>query len=298
MAMDEQVGTLSAEPELALGQRLQQARKAAGLTQQALCQRANLSYSTLAKIERGAIKAPSIFTIQNIASVLGLTLDELAGISSVSAMPPQAGQPAMRSKNGIKFVYFDVNNCLIRFWQQAFSRIAEDTGISVDVVEATFWDYDDQACRGQLSPDDFNKVLAERLGVPEINWGKYFIEAIQPMPGMADLLSWVSQNYKVGLLTNMSGGLIDEMRAKQLVPAVDYSAIIWSAQVGTVKPEPAIYDIAAAKAGVSDNEILFIDDSQAFLNPAEQRGWRVLRFDNFDPETSIAKIRQFLELTD
>ena len=43
--------------EKGLGHRLQQARQAAGLTQQALCQKAGLSYSTLTKIERGAIKS-------------------------------------------------------------------------------------------------------------------------------------------------------------------------------------------------------------------------------------------------
>jgi transcriptional regulator with XRE-family HTH domain len=42
--------------EQALGKRLQDARRAAGLTQQELCQKADLSYSTLAKIERGAIR--------------------------------------------------------------------------------------------------------------------------------------------------------------------------------------------------------------------------------------------------
>ena len=57
-----------------LGKRLQTARQAAGMTQQVLCQRANLSYSTLTKIERGAIKSPSIFTIQSIANVLGVSL--------------------------------------------------------------------------------------------------------------------------------------------------------------------------------------------------------------------------------
>ena len=47
--------------EVGLGRRLQEARKKANFTQQELCQKAGLSYSTLAKIERGAIKSPSIF---------------------------------------------------------------------------------------------------------------------------------------------------------------------------------------------------------------------------------------------
>src|SRR5690349_6353262 len=103
--------------EKGLGQRLQAARRAAGLTQQTLCQKANISYSTLAKIERGAIKAPSIFTIQNLVLALGVSLDELLGISSAAGGAEST--PAGVSKNGIKFVYFDVNGCLIHFFQRA-----------------------------------------------------------------------------------------------------------------------------------------------------------------------------------
>src|SRR3984885_6127949 len=99
--------------EKGLGHRLQLARQAAGLTQQALCQKANLSYSTLAKIERGAIKAPSIFTIQNIASALGTTLDALIGELGPATPVPKT---RLRSKSGISFVYFDVNGCLVRFF--------------------------------------------------------------------------------------------------------------------------------------------------------------------------------------
>ena len=65
--------------EKGLGKRLQEARQAAGLTQQQLCQKANLSFSTLAKIERGAIKSPSIFTVRAIAEALNSTVDQLIG---------------------------------------------------------------------------------------------------------------------------------------------------------------------------------------------------------------------------
>ena len=89
--------------EVALGKRLQNARQKAGLTQQQLCQKSGMSYSTLAKIERGAIKSPSIFTIQSIAGVLGLSMDELIGVRAV--VPTITKQ---RSKSGVRFVYFDI----------------------------------------------------------------------------------------------------------------------------------------------------------------------------------------------
>src|SRR5688572_32352185 len=129
----------AAMDEADLGRRLQKARQTAGLTQQDLCHKARLSYSTLTKIERGAIKSPSIFTIQSIAGALGVGLDELMG------RPPimQNEGPKRRSKSGITFVYFDINGCLVRFFHRAFIRIGQDTGAPADIVETTFWHYND-----------------------------------------------------------------------------------------------------------------------------------------------------------
>lgn len=276
-------------PELALGKKLQNARQSAGLTQQLLCQRANLSYSTLAKIERGAIKSPSIFTIQSIAAALGTTLDTLLDI------PGRPGQAVRRqSKSGIRFVYFDVNGCLVRFFQKAFTQIAADNGLSADSVETAFWHYNDEVCRGNISIEEFGAALARRLSVPSIDWQNYYLEALDPMPGMTELITWASENFQVGLLTNIMPNVLDIMRATGLVPDIAYDAIVDSSVVGAVKPEAAIYDIAAEKAGVAEDQILFIDDSRPNLITAEKRGWHVLWFDDYEPAASIERIRSAL----
>src|SRR5258708_5653877 len=132
--------------EKGLGKRLQQARQAAGLTQQSLCQKAGLSYSTLAKIERGAIKAPSVFTIGQLAAVLGTSLDALVGTAYIPTTTSK-----IHSKSGISFAFFDINGCLVRFFHKAFTRLAEESGAPADVIETTFWHYNDAVCRGEMS---------------------------------------------------------------------------------------------------------------------------------------------------
>jgi transcriptional regulator with XRE-family HTH domain len=144
--------------EKGLGKRLQDARRAAGLTQQELCEKANLSYSTLAKIERGAIKSPSIFTIQNIAGALGTSLDELIGIPSPALAIPPLEAEKHQSKSGVKFVYFDINGCLVHFFQGAFVKLAADTSMPADAIETAFWHYNDEVCRGTINLDDFNRA--------------------------------------------------------------------------------------------------------------------------------------------
>ncbi len=279
--------------ERGLGKQLQSARQAAGLTQQGLCQRANLSFSTLTKIERGAIKSPSIFTVQAIATALNMSLDALMGNASLPAS--LASRNLKTTKSGVRFVYFDVNGVLIRFYQRAFARIAEENNVPSDVVETAFWHFNDTACRGELTSDDFNKVLAERIGIKELNWSEYYLEAAEKIHEMHDLVRWTADNYQIGLLTNIMPGLLEGLKKLDKVPAIQYDATIDSSELGTIKPEMAIYEAAELRANVKPSEILFIDDTKANLTAAESRGWHVLWFDYGRPEESVADIRKALE---
>lgn len=278
--------------EQGLGKRLQQARQAAGLTQQQLCHQANLSFSTLTKIERGAIRAPSIFTIQAIAGALGVGLDELVG----EAAGPK--RQLLKTKSGVTFVYFDMNGCLVNFYQQAFDKLAQDTGVRSDIVESAFWHYNDEVCRGTISLSDFNAKLAERLKVPSVNWQEYYMSTVSPIKPMQELLIWTIQHYKAGLLTNTMPGFVSQMRRNKQLPEVQFDAIVDSSAVGAIKPEPKVYEIAQQHAGCPAEEILLIDDSRANLMAAERLGWRVLWFDDSRPEESAQRAREALEPAD
>jgi FMN phosphatase YigB (HAD superfamily) len=276
--------------EKSLGLRLQQARQAAGLTQQELCQKASLAYSTLAKIERGAIKSPSIFTIQSIATTLGLSLDQLIGSTAKTSLPTKKV-----SKSGIRFVYFDINGCLVRFYNRAFTRLAHQTDLPIEKIETAFWHYNEAVCRGEMSVAEFNLALASRLGLKSLDWPKYYLEAVEPIKETQDLAVWALQYYGVGLLSNIMPGLIQQLQEVKKMPRLPYSCIIDSSEVKAVKPEAKIYDIAASKAGVEPSAILLVDDDRANLMAAERKGWRTLWFDDYRPAESVAHIRQTLE---
>jgi HAD superfamily hydrolase (TIGR01509 family) len=277
--------------ERTLGKKLQDARRKAGLTQQELCQKAGLSYSTLAKIERGAIKSPSVFTVAAIAQATGVTLEELLDIRPVQPTPEVTKK---RSINGVSFVYIDVNGVLVRFFHRAFSQIAGEAGVSADIIETLFWRHNDAACRGELSLKDFNNIFAGELGMPEFDWKKYYMASVDPMPHVGELVNWIAEHYNVGLLTNSMPGFVKELRESGRIPNLPYTAIVDSSEVQAVKPEPQIYEVAQAKAGVEPQEILLIDDGRTNLMAADRLGWHVLWFDDFRPEESLERARQAL----
>ncbi len=62
-----------------LAQNIKRLRKKLKLSQEELAKRANITYSTLIKIESGINKNPTIITLKKLAKVLKVSLDELVG---------------------------------------------------------------------------------------------------------------------------------------------------------------------------------------------------------------------------
>lgn len=277
--------------EVVLGKAIGEARKKAGLTQQELCQKADLSYSTLAKIERGAIKSPSVFTVTQIALITGTTVERLLGVTGGADTPP-----FKTAANGVSFIYFDVHGVLVRFFQRALVELAEDTGSSVDAIEQVFWHYNDAVCRGEMSLEEFNKTLAERIGAKSVDWQSYYIRTVEPIKEMQHCVEWAAKHYRVGLMSNIFPGFMEDLMQRKYLPQVAYTAVIDSSDIGAIKPEIQIYEVAQGMAEVPPEQILLIDDDRTNLMAAERHGWHVMWFDDYRPAESEHKIRKLLQL--
>lgn len=277
--------------EKALGKRLQMARKQAGLTQQELCQKAHLSYSTLAKIERGAIKAPSVFTVAHISSATGVSLEELLDIKTASSAPSRHKK---RSKSGVTFVYFDVNDTLVRFFHKAFTDIGELCGQPPDMIETIYWRGHEAISKGKITMEEFNVQFARDLGLDSIDWRQYYLANVEAMPGVTDFTRWAAENYRIGLLSNNMPGLIEAMLQNGTLPGVRYDEIVDSSKVGLLKPDQKIFEKAQQMAGVEAKEILLIDNDRPNLIAADQAGWQVAWFDDLDPLGSIERAKDAL----
>jgi FMN phosphatase YigB (HAD superfamily)/DNA-binding XRE family transcriptional regulator len=283
--------------EKALGRAIANARRQAGLTQQELCEHLDISYSALTKIERGAIKAPSIFTVAQIAQICSVSIESLIGIASEAMASPAINSSPRRARNGTEFIYFDINGCMVRFFQRAFSELARESNANPEIIEDTFWHYNDAVCRGEMTMDEFNRVLGEKIGKRDLDWRSYYLDAVDPIMEVHECASWAkAQGYRIGLLSNIMPGFITAMLEKGLLPALDYDTIIDSSVVGAIKPEIRIYEIAAEQAGVEHCDILLIDDSRTNLMAAERMGWHVLWFDDFRPTESVDRIKSTLKL--
>jgi len=107
------------------------------------------------------------------------------------------------------------------------------------------------------------------------------------------MILWVQQlhaaGFKTAILSNMPTDMATHVR-KNFPWISHFDHHIFSAEVRSVKPEPAIYQHCMSELGVEPSEALFIDDRDVNLEQARAAGIHGIRFQ------SVAQLRNDLQV--
>ena len=68
--------------------------------------------------------------------------------------------------------------------------------------------------------------------------------------------------------------------------------LVLSCEVRSVKPDPAIFDVAIDRLGVRPGESLFVDDQPAFCRAAEATGIRSVQIDRFGGQGGVSTLTE------
>ena len=106
-----------------------------------------------------------------------------------------------------------------------------------------------------------------------------------------DMIAKVAaSDLKLGLLTNLNLDFRPTLEAEMDLSVFD--AVIDSAVEGTRKPEPRIYEIVEERLGVAGESIVYLDDFDHNLGPAQARGWTTIHVE--DPDSAIPELAALL----
>lgn len=89
------------------------------------------------------------------------------------------------------------------------------------------------------------------------------------------------QHYKIGLLSNVGRGGI-ERYLKDIDHSEYFDSMVLSGEVGFVKPQPEIYNLAAEKLNVDPAECIFIDDADRNCAAAREVGMKAITYTHFE----------------
>ena len=107
------------------------------------------------------------------------------------------------------------------------------------------------------------------------------------MPGVS-LLDELQKKYEVWVISNTTEAHIKSLQS-QFVFLNSFNGIITSEGAGTHKPNPSIFNFALSEANTDPLSSLFIDDSNTNVISAENMGFKVHHYFNFE------KFQQFIQ---
>ena len=159
----------------------------------------------------------------------------------------------------------------------------------------------DQVCTSPWNLElDAGRPFGEAIAEKQASWPQYreaiawwetrWVEMLRgPIPGTVALLEELKdRGHALFALTNWSAQTFPIARERFGFLAW-FRDIVVSGEEGMVKPDPAIYNLAAERCGLVPAATIFIDDSRVNVDAAQALGFDAIRF------TGAAALRESLE---
>lgn len=199
--------------------------------------------------------------------------------------------------NHIRFVYFDIGGVMFS-WKIAVKKFSVFLNKPYSEVFAVVQKYDDDICRGKISPNHLLQYFIKELDldIQIDDFLNMWTDNFEPILVMHEFVKEVSRKYKIGIITNIYQGAFVQILTKGHIPNIPYKTIIQSCELNLIKPEKAFFIHAQEKASVNPGEILYIDDSKRNLEEASKLGWNTVLFDEKNPGRGIKQARKMLLL--
>ena len=205
----------------------------------------------------------------------------------------------------ISFIYFDVGGVALKDfsntskWEDMLTHLGLDK-FDRDQVESVYDSHDTAICKGEFRVEDLIPIYKQQFGITvplDFDFLQYFVDHFELNSGIWPIIDGLKRSsFKLGLLTDMYPDMLARINSKKLLPQIDWDAVIDSSVEGVRKPMPEIYQLAAERAGVPTEQILFIDNRQKNLDGAKLAGWQTYLYESKDYDQANADLTHFLNV--
>ena len=196
----------------------------------------------------------------------------------------------------IKAVFFDLGGVIVRTeFQVPRQQLADRLGMDYEDLSKIVFDSDSglRASMGEIAADEHWASVLQRLKRPAAELSlirqEFFAGDIVDRT-LVEYIRSLRSKYKTGLISNAWSDLRDFVVREKFDDAFD--KMIISAEVGAVKPEPKIFQIALEHFGVKPKEAVFVDDFYINIEGCEKVGIKGIHFK--DLESTMKQLKQLL----
>jgi HAD superfamily hydrolase (TIGR01509 family) len=134
------------------------------------------------------------------------------------------------------------------------------------------------ACdHGYITQQDFLVQVADLAGISVDAVAAVMHAKQRRNEPMIERVRQLKQKYKIGLLTNMGPGTLDDVFDETERTEL-FDALVISSEVGLIKPSRDIFELTTERMGVPAGDTIFIDDRPVNVEGAERIGMKTILF--------------------
>jgi epoxide hydrolase-like predicted phosphatase len=196
----------------------------------------------------------------------------------------------------IRAVFFDLGGVIVRTeFQAPRQHLAERLGMEYEGLVRLVFESETsrQASTGLISEEEHWAAVMRRLHLPEsqtqVVRDEFFAGDLTDI-ALLDFMRGLRRKYKVGLISNAWSGLRPWIVRMKFEDAFDAMTI--SAEVGVMKPDARIFQIALEKLGVGPTEAVLLDDFLENVAGARAVGMQAIHFAR--PEQALKELQRLL----
>lgn len=195
-------------------------------------------------------------------------------------------------------VVFDVGNVLVHWAPQIIEdELARISTADRAKIKAVQQDVRHEIGLGSLTAAEYHRYLVEAVGM-DGHWDRFFEAYCLGLCRDDQALSYASllkrRGVAIGVISNTNDVHVHWLRA-QIPEFASFDSVIFSSDVGLLKPDPAIYLRSLSELGVETGRALFVDDLPENVVGAQAVGMAALL--HRDWGKSIPSIEAWLSAT-
>lgn len=157
------------------------------------------------------------------------------------------------------------------FWNK---KMLERVGLTADEMSEQCRSLEFKLYDAQISPQEFWQEVFKKYDLHDFTYDQVnnsYLESYTLYPEILDLAKQLKSKYRCALLSNLAIDMSEHITCKYELKQI-FDPLIFSHQIGHIKPDKMAYQIALDKLALPAQSCLFIDDSEKNILAAENLG--------------------------
>jgi len=182
----------------------------------------------------------------------------------------------------IKAIIFDLGGVILKNTAEAvYEELARALSINFRDLKKLQNKYKDQMSKGEVSAQEFADTTKNNFNLQEnvlLKWKEAYLKVMPINRELIGLVEKLKLKYQVGIISN-----VPELHAqinKERGIFSRFNPALISCEIGLIKPQKEIFDLALKLMKLKAEECIFIDDRTKHLEVPKNMGFKIIHYKN------------------